>query len=168
MLRPTIDIPAMPALSSPLIVRQATVADAAALTALLGRAYPSEHWDTLSTEKELFHDETVKTTLVVSAEMRLVATASLQIRPDFEEFGQLRWVGTEQDRRREGLARALVIGVLAIARQEGCPEVRLHTTTDLSGAIALYLRLGFEPLIASDHDRIIWERVFKDQTQQNY
>ena len=40
---------------------------------------------------------------------------SLQIRPDVPECGWVRWVATELDRRREGLARALVIGVLAMA-----------------------------------------------------
>jgi hypothetical protein len=51
----------------------------------------------------------------VPAEGRLVATASLQVRPDVPECGWVRWVATDLDRRREGLARALVIGVLAMA-----------------------------------------------------
>jgi GNAT superfamily N-acetyltransferase len=77
------------------------------------------------------------------------------------ECGWLRWVATEQDRRREGLARALVIGVLAIAKQAGCREARLHTETDRLAAIALYLQLGFEPLVRSDPEREAWEQVVR-------
>src|SRR5262249_34961903 len=65
-----------------------------------------------------------------TVEGRLVATASLQVRPDVPECGWVRWVATDLDRRREGLARALVITVLAMAGQAGCREARLHTQTD--------------------------------------
>ena len=117
MRRPTLfGVPAMPILAAPLVVRRAQVEESGALAALLGRAYPTETWDAAGTERELFSDETVRATLVVAAEGRLVATASLQVRPDVPECGWVRWVATEPDRRREGLARALVIGVLATAR----------------------------------------------------
>jgi GNAT superfamily N-acetyltransferase len=129
------------------------------LAALLGRAYPAESWDAAGTERELFRDETVRATLVAAAEGRLVATASLQVRPDVPECGWVRWVATERDRRREGLARALVVGVLAMARQAGCREARLRTQTDPLAAIPLYLQLGFEPLVRSDPEREVWERV---------
>src|SRR6185312_16745587 len=81
-----------------------------ALSALLGRAFPAESWDAVGTERELFCDETVRATLVVAAEGRLVATASLQVRPDVPECGWVRWDATDLDRRREGLARALELG----------------------------------------------------------
>lgn len=152
-------VPAMPILAAPLIVRRAQVEEAGALAALLGRAYPTETWDAAGTERELFRDETVRATLVVKAEGRLVATASLQVRPDAPECGWVRWVATERERRREGLARALVIGVLALARQAGCREARLRTTIDRSEAIPLYLQLGFEPLVTGDSEREAWERV---------
>jgi mycothiol synthase len=161
MRRPTlVDLPAMPILAAPLVVRRARAEEAGALAALLGRAFEAERWDAAGTERELFCDETVKATLVV-AEGRLVATASLQVRPDLPECGWVRWVATELDRRREGLARALVIGVLAMAGQAGCREARLRTTADRLTAIALYLRLGFEPLVRSDQDREVWERVIR-------
>ncbi len=160
MRRPTLfGVPAMPILAAPLVVRRAQVEEAGALAALLGRAYPTETWDAAGTERELFCDETVRATLVVAAGGRLVATASLQVRPDAPECGWVRWVATEPDRRREGLARTLVIGVLAAARRAGCREARLRTTTDRVEAIPLYLQLGFEPLVTSDGDREVWERV---------
>ena len=162
MRRPSLlGVPAMPILTASLIVRRAQVEEAGALAALLGRAYPTETWDAAGTERELFGDETVRATLVVAAEGRLVATASLQVRPDVPECGWVRWVATEQDRRREGLARALVTGVLAMARQAGCREARLRTQTDPLAAIPLYLQLGFEPLVRGDGDREVWERVLR-------
>jgi GNAT superfamily N-acetyltransferase len=160
MRRPTLfGVPAMPTLAAPLLVRRAQVEEASALAALLGRAYPTETWDAAGTERELFCDETVRATLVVAAEGRLVATASLQVRPDVPECGWVRWVATDPDRRREGLARALVIGVLAMARRAGCREARLRTQTDPLAAIPLYLQLGFEPLVRSYPEREVWERV---------
>ena len=162
MRRPTLfGVPAMPTLAAPLLVRRAQVEEASALAALLGRAYPTETWDAAGTERELFCDETVRATLVVAAEGRLVATASLQVRPDVPECGWVRWVATDPDRRREGLARALVIGVLAMARRAGCREARLRTQTDPLAAIPLYLQLGFEPLVRGDGDREVWERVLR-------
>jgi mycothiol synthase len=167
MRRPTLlGVPAMPILAAPLVIRRAQVEEAGALAALLGRAYPTETWDAAGTERELFGDETVWATLVVEAEGRLVATASLQVHTDAPECGWLRWVATEQDRRREGLARALVIGVLAMAEQAGCREARLHTTTDRLAAIALYLRLGFEPLVRGEQEREAWEQVIRFVARQ--
>jgi GNAT superfamily N-acetyltransferase len=160
MRRPTLfGVPAMPILAAPLLVRRAHVEEAGALAALLDRAFEAERWDVAGTERELFCDETVRATLVVAAAGRLVATASLQVRPDVPECGWVRWVATDLSRRREGLARAVVIGVLAMAGQAGCREARLRTTTDRLAAIPLYLQLGFEPLVRGDAEREVWERV---------
>ena len=162
MRRPTlVGVPAMPILAAPLLVRRAHVEEAGALAARLGRAVEAETWDAAGTERELFCDETVRATLVVAAEGRLVATASLQVRPDVPECGWVRWVATDLSRRREGLARALVIGVLAMARQAGCWEARLRTQTDPLAAIPLYVQLGFEPLVRSDPEREAWEQVIR-------
>ena len=162
MRRPTLfGVPAMPILAAPLVVRRAQVEEAGALAALLGRSFEAENWDASGTERELFRDETVRATLAVAAEGRLVATASLQVRPDVPECGWVRWVATDLDRRREGLARTLVIGVLAMAGQVGCREARLHTQTDRLAGIRLYLQLGFEPLVRGDTEREVWERVIR-------
>ena len=162
MRRPTLfGVPAMPILAAPLLVRRAQVEEAGALAALLGQAFAAETWDAAGTKRELFCDETVRATLVVAAEGRLVATASLQVRPEVPECAWVRWVATVRERRREGLARAVVIGVLALAGQAGCREARLRTTTDRLAAFPLYLRLGFEPLARSDPEREVWERVIR-------
>src|SRR5690606_14867229 len=83
MRRPTLfGVPAMPILAAPLVVRRAQVEEAGTLAALLGRAFEAEVWDEAGAERELFGNETVRTVLVVAAEGRLVATASLQVSPD--------------------------------------------------------------------------------------
>lgn len=162
MRRPTlIGVPTMPVLSAPLVVRRAQVEEAGALAALFGQAFAAERWDAAGTERELFCDETVRATLVVAARGRPVATASLQVRPDMPECGWVRWVATELDWRREGLARAVVIGVLALAGQAGCREARLRTQTDPLAAIPLYVQLGFEPLVTDNTEREVWERVIR-------
>lgn len=160
MRRPTlVDLPPMPSLPASMILRKARVEDAAALATLLGRAYASERWDAAVAEHEMFGDATVKATLVVESEGRLIATASLQVRPDAPERALVRWVATDEDRRREGLARALVIGVLALAQQAGCRDALLHTESDRLAAIALYLQLGFEPVVTSEAERAVWQQV---------
>ena len=73
--------------------------------------------------------------------------------------------------RRKGLARAVVVGVLELAEQAGCMDAYLETRTDRLAAIALYMQLGFEPLVAEDWEggsavsashvvpREVWTRV---------
>ena len=162
MRRPTLfGVPAMPILAALLLVRRAHVEEAGALAALLGRAFAAERWDAAGTERELFCDETIRATLVGAAAGRLVATASLQVRPDVPECGWVRWVATDLDRRREGLARALLIGV---ARDGGASRMSRSSSSyaDRSvAAIPLYVQLGFEPLVRDDPEREVWERVIR-------
>jgi hypothetical protein len=40
-------------------------------------------------------------------------------------------------------------------------EARFHTETDRLDAIALYLQVGFEPLVGGDPDRAAWEQVIR-------
>src|SRR5215211_2777871 len=108
--RTRVGVPAMPMLPPPLVVRRAHVEESGGLAALLGQAFADEVWDAAGTERELFFDETVRATLVVADEGRLLSTASLQVSSDDPECGWVRWVATDRDRRREGLARAVVIG----------------------------------------------------------
>jgi ribosomal-protein-alanine N-acetyltransferase len=151
----------MPQVGAPLELRRARVEDAGALAAVLGSAYEGETWEWASVERELLCDPTVRATLVVAAGTRLVSTASLQVYPESPRSGRVRWVATDPDRRREGLARAVVIGVLELAAQAGCTDAHLDTRTDRLAAIALYMQLGFEPSIADDREREVWQRVIE-------
>ena len=154
-------LPSLPVLPEPLAIRRALIEDAAQLADLCGRAYVEEIWDTKSTELELFHDRTVKAVLLVTDKTQIASTASLQVHKGAPHSGQLRWIATEPDMRRQGLAKALVVRLLEIAKTEGCKEVYLKTTTDALGAIALYLNLGFKPMLNCDKERDIWSDVFR-------
>lgn len=139
-------LPPLPTLQPPVQIRRAHKGDAAALADLLGRAYPDETWTVSGTEVELFADNTVHSTLVADRNGRLLATASLQVLEDSPTIGRVRWVATEASHRRQGLGRALVIGVLQAAAAQGCQTASLRTETNRQAAIALYLQLGFEQL----------------------
>jgi mycothiol synthase len=169
--RTLVGLPPMPRVGEPLEVRRARVEDAGVLASLLGSAYEGETWHAAGVERELLCDPTVRTVLVVAAGRRLVSTASLQVRPESPGSGWVRWVATDPGRRREGLARAVVVGVLELAAQAGCMDAYLDTRVDRLAAIALYVQLGFEPLVAEDCEggstvsgshvvpREVWARV---------
>ena len=160
MRRPTLaGIPAIPRLAAPLALRCAHVGDTAALARLLGRAYAGEVWESAHVKREVLGDPTVRETLVVTSAERLIATASLQLRPDAPDCGWVRWVATDPDRRREGCANALVVSVLGMAARTGCRDARIATRTDRLAAVQLYLKLGFEPLVTTDADRYVWASV---------
>lgn len=154
-------LPTLPSLAEPLTVRRAEHEDAADLTKLCGRAYVGELWTTHSTECELFLDKTVKAVLIIKDQNRLVSTASLQVHNHPPLSGQLRWVATEPDWQRQGLAKHLVLRLLEIAKTEACTDMHLNTTTDALGAITLYLQLGFKPMLSNTQEHLIWKDVFR-------
>jgi len=134
MRRPTLfGVPAMPILAAPLVVRRAQVEEAGALAALLGRAFEAESWDAAGTERELFCDETVRATLVVAAEGRVVATASLQVLPDVPECGWVRWVATDLTDRLAAIPLYLQLGFGPLVRDDPEREVWERVIRLLSG-----------------------------------
>lgn len=158
----TAEWPTTPAFPATLKLRHARIEESDQLAMVLGRAYPTEIWEPSATKEELFKDESVKAVLVVAQDEQLLATASLQIHSDNPKAAQIRWVATEKNHRREGLAQALVIELLLTAAKDGCAEVWLKTTTDLMGAIALYKKLGFEPIVSGDADQKLWTRLLSE------
>ena len=161
LLRSTnLELPKLTSVLEPYVVRQSQIEDSEALAALCGRAYPEEVWDLESTKLELFQNDTVKSVLVVADTNQLLATASLQVHSHAPLSAQVRWVATEHKWRRHGFAKALVVSLLKTAKKEGCKETYLHTTTDLLGAISLYIQLGFEPVVRSEKERNAWKDVF--------
>ena len=161
LLRSTsLEIPELTPVPKPFIIRRSQIEESETLAALCGRAYPDEVWDLESTKLELFQSDTVKAVLVVADTHELLATASLQVHSHAPFSAQVRWVATEHKWRRHGFARALVVSLLKIAKKEGCKETYLHTTTDLLGAISLYIQLGFEPVVRNEKERDAWKDVF--------
>jgi len=54
-------------------------------------------------------------------------------------------LAVDPDRRREGLAWALLTGALAVAAASGAGEMFLEVAADNPAAIGLYAKAGFEP-----------------------
>src|SRR5262249_36798174 len=169
--RTLVGVPAMPQVGEALEVRRARVEDARALASLLGSAFTDETWDASGVERELLRDPTVRAVLVVAAGLLMGLAAGGGGECAVEGGGWVRWVGTDPSLGRKGLARAVVLGVLELAAQAGCMDAYLETRTDRLAAIALYMQLGFEPLVAEDWEgdsgvsasrvvpREVWTRV---------
>lgn len=64
--------------------------------------------------------------------------------------GQLRWVLAAREARGLGLGRDLVGRAMEYARDRGCSEVYLETTTGLDASMAIYEKLGFE-IVSEEH-----------------
>lgn len=154
------DLPAIPNVPDQLVIRRAQIEEAGDLAALCGRAFEDEIWDSQGTETELFRDNTVMAVLVVAYKDQLLSTASLQDDGMVPTSCRIRWVATERKWRRRGLAKALIVCLLEMAKKAGRDEVYLQTTTDLRGAIAMYLQLGFKPVQRNNTERNAWKEVF--------
>ncbi len=86
-----------------------------------------------------------------------------------EGRGQLRWVLAAREARGLGLGRDLVGRAMDYARDRGCSEVYLETTTGLDASMAIYEKLGFEIVSeerldhwnADDHKKLTMVKVFQ-------
>jgi putative acetyltransferase len=64
-----------------------------------------------------------------------------------DDHGELKSMHTREAERGRGVARAMVMHILAFARQAGCERVSLETgtTEEFLAARSLYARMGFVP-----------------------
>ena len=80
------------------------------------------------------------TRLVALSGGRLVGTTLYYIEDDLMRILGL---GVHEAHRRQGIARSLVVRVLELAKEKGCPAVRLSTIKE-TGNVPIFERLGFE------------------------
>lgn len=92
-----------------------------------------------------------------------VAGTACAWRDSAEEWteGELHMVAVDPKHQGRGLGRALCLAVLRYFRQQGFSRVRLSTDDHRLAAIALYLRLGFEPVIVDELHRQRWQDIQK-------
>ena len=90
----------------------------------------------------------------------VVATAVAGHRPTtiHPHGGELGWVATDPDHLGRGLGRAVCAAAVARLRSAGYRRIYLLTDDFRLPAIALYLRLGFRPLVLEGQDRR-WSEV---------
>ena len=74
------------------------------------------------------------------------ADAAWAVEAEPEEVLLIHALGVDPERPRQGIARFLVDGALAVAREMGCRAVRLDTYVDNAPARELYARHGFTNL----------------------
>ncbi len=63
--------------------------------------------------------------------------------------------------RAHGVGRALAEAALSAARELGYERLRLDTTAEMTGAIAVYERLGFAPIAPYRHNPLPGARFFE-------
>lgn len=80
----------------------------------------------------------------------------------FPNGGQLAWVATVPQHRKQGLGTWL--GALATSRlqREGFKRIFLSTGDDLTDAIRVYLRLGYVPCFYASDQRKRWNSICKE------
>jgi ribosomal-protein-alanine N-acetyltransferase len=126
--------------SAAITIRRACKDDAA-LLASLHRDCFSEHWSSESFESLLRNAATLALIATASGEpQEHAAFIAISIAADQAEILTL---GTVPAKRREGLARALVLAASAEAYALGAMEVFLEVASNNAAAAALYASLGF-------------------------
>ena len=104
------------------------------------------------------------TFLVVRDDGEVVGTGALRrFEDDICELCRM-WLLPEY--RRQGLGTRLAERLLDFAREQGYETVRLHTVSDLEGAIQFYERLGFhhiERYKETDHSDVFMEMDLEDR-----
>ncbi len=78
-----------------------------------------------------------------------------------EEVGYLHMVAVARRRQGRGLGRALTVAVLHRFREMGLERAILRTDDFRLPAIALYLSLGFRPVLSHESHRARWQAVLR-------
>jgi GNAT superfamily N-acetyltransferase len=98
---------------------------------------------------------------LLTTQGRAVGTATAWYNDNFEgrDFGRVHWVAILPDYQGRGLARPLMTAICERLRELGHKRAYLTTSTARLGAIRLYLRFGFSPLIRNPAEAALWHSV---------
>lgn len=88
--------------------------------------------------------------IVAEIDGRVVGTGALLT--ESKDVGRIVRVSVNKSNRRNGIGRALVTQLLAIARQKGFTRVCVATTSGWQDAIGLYQHCGFTEYERNDED----------------
>jgi predicted dehydrogenase/ribosomal protein S18 acetylase RimI-like enzyme len=99
--------------------------------------------------------------IVHRATGKVVATAMAQHKPtDLHPFGgEMGWVAADPDHKAQGLGRAATAAATARLIQAGYRSIYLQTDDFRLPALAIYLRLGFEPFLYAEGMAERWHAV---------
>jgi N-acetylglutamate synthase-like GNAT family acetyltransferase len=130
-----------------MVVREATVEDAAAIAALLDQlGYPSAPEQVAARLRRLAHSA-ADALWVAEDEGLVVGLAGIHVSTSLEHdaaVAKLSELVVDERRRRAGIGAALVEAAEREARRRGCGILFLTTAERRAEAHAFYRRLGFE------------------------
>ena len=86
-------------------------------------------------------------------------TAWFPHRFDRARAGRVHWVAIVPERQGRGLGKALMTLICQRLCELGHHQAYLFTSSERLPAIRLYLRFGFEPWPANQHDRTLWRTI---------
>jgi len=91
----------------------------------------------------------------------VIGTGTAWFNNNFEgaRWGRVHWLAIMPAFQGRGLAKPLMTSICRRLRELGHEHVYLSTSTALHAAIGLYLKFGFEPLIQSPEDVVVWREV---------
>ncbi len=157
MSRPSLD--ELPPLDAR--VERATTADLEGLASLLDASF-SEDWDAARVQRELFDDATVESVYLVRSGDRILATASARVMPEEHPgAGYLHWVASDPQQRGRGLGYAVTVSVLHDFAARGLTSTVLETDDERSGAIRMYLGMGYIPVYRDQTHEQRWSIIFQ-------
>ena len=129
-----------------LLIREATVADAAAIADLLNQlGYPAPAGDLPGRLERLTRGNAEA--IVALRGHRLAGLATMHIISPLNRARDVAWLTTlvvDEAERGTGVGRALVADVERRARAAGCERLTVTTHEDRVGAHAFYRSIGFE------------------------
>ena len=90
-----------------------------------------------------------------------IGTATAWFNDNFEgkRFGRVHWVAILPEYQGRGLAKPLMTTICHRLRELGHTRAYLTTSTARLGAIRLYLRFGFVPMIRNAAEEAVWNNI---------
>jgi N-acetylglutamate synthase-like GNAT family acetyltransferase len=96
------------------------------------------------------------------SEENFIGTASAWLdNLDRQSLGRIHWVAIIPQQQGRGLAKPLLTIICKRLKELGHSRTYLTTQTVRIPAINLYAKFGFVPVIDSEHDREIWDKLQK-------
>ena len=89
----------------------------------------------------------------------LIGTSAAWVQDYDPGVGYLHMVAVLPEFRGHGLGCILTVAAIQYSRNEGFTEQRLYTDDYRTGAIRLYLDLGYHPLISDDTHQERWQNL---------
>ena len=135
------------------------------LSSLLTRAFPETEWSVQSLENELTTNPGVLTIFVIAHLDSIIATATSLVETERPATGVVHWVAVDPDHRGKQLGYQVTLAVLHDFLRNNFSDSLLRTDDVRLPAIKTYLKLGFEPLIRSDEDQLLWNKTLVEIEQ---